>query len=170
MHSQDDRDHGYMREALRLAAIAGAAGDVPVGAVVVHGGEILGSGYNIREQHADPSGHAEIVALREACRYTKRWRLDGATLYVTLEPCTMCAGALVNARIARVVFGTSDPKSGAVRSLFQICDDPRLNHRLEVTSGILADPCAEILQQFFRAARARGPRALSTPIPLKGCA
>lgn len=148
-------DERYMEEALRIAEAAAAAGDVPVGAIVVLDGEIIGRGGNRREVDADPTGHAEVVALREACRTKGRWRVDGATLYVTLEPCPMCAGTLVNARVARLVYGASDPKAGAVRSLYQLCDDPRLNHRMSITSGVLADRCAEQLRSFFRAARAK---------------
>jgi tRNA(adenine34) deaminase len=148
-------DELYMREALRLADEAAARGDVPVGALVVLDGAIIGTGFNTREGEADPSGHAEIVALREACRATGRWRVDGATLYVTLEPCPMCAGALVNARVRRLVYGAEDPKAGAVRTLFRICDDERLNHRLEITPGVLAGPCAAVLTDFFAAIRAR---------------
>lgn len=149
----------YMRAALRLAEQAAARGDVPVGALVVLGGAVIGVGANTREAEADPTGHAEVVALREACRARRRWRVDGATLYVTLEPCPMCAGALVNARVARVVYGAADPKAGAVRSLYNLCDDPRLNHRMAVTAGVLQDDAATLLQTFFRSARrrARGP-------------
>ncbi len=144
-----------MREALRLARQAAARGDVPVGALVVREGVIVGTGFNTREREHDPSGHAEVVALREACRAARRWRVDGATLYVTLEPCPMCAGALVNARVARLVYGARDAKAGAVRSLYEICDDPRLNHRMEVVEGVLAEDCAQVLKDFFAAARAR---------------
>ena len=156
-----DTDLRYMREALRLAAAAAARGDVPVGALVVQDGRITGTGFNTREAQADPTGHAEVVALREACRSAGRWRLDGATLYVTLEPCPMCAGALVNARVARLVYGAADPKAGAARSLFSLCDDPRLNHRMQVHAGVLADECGALLSGFFRAARSRGHRHLS---------
>lgn len=149
----------YMRAALRVAEEAAARGDVPVGAVVVLDGAVIGVGGNTREAQADPTGHAEIVALREACRARRRWRVDGATLYVTLEPCPMCAGALVNARVARLVYGASDPKAGAVRSLFNLCDDPRLNHRMSIVPGVLQDASAALLQTFFRRARqrAKGP-------------
>ena len=156
MQTEDER---YMEEALRIAEAAAAAGDVPVGALVVLDGVILGRGGNRREVDADPTGHAEVVALREACKTQGRWRVDGATLYVTLEPCPMCAGTLVNARVARLVYGASDPKAGAVRSLYELCDDPRLNHRMEVMSGVLADRCADQLRAFFRAARAKTRRA-----------
>ena len=151
-------DLEYMRLALELAAQAAERGDVPVGALVVREGRILGTGFNTRERDHDPTGHAEVVAMREACRQARRWRLDGATLYVTLEPCPMCAGALVNTRIARLVYGAHDPKAGAVRSLYQLCEDPRLNHRLDVVGGILAPDCAALLKQFFKSARARARR------------
>lgn len=160
MLATTDLDLVYMREALRLAGTAAARGDVPVGAIVVMNGAITGVGFNTREAAADPTGHAEIVALREACRREGRWRVDGATLYVTLEPCPMCAGALVNARVARLVYGAADPKAGAARSLFSLCDDPRLNHRMEVVPGVLAGPCGEVLSRFFRDLR-RSPRDLS---------
>ncbi|TPV95894.1 MAG: nucleoside deaminase [Myxococcales bacterium FL481] len=145
-----------MGEALRVARRAGARGDVPVGAIVVRSDAIIGVGFNTRERDDDPSGHAEVVALRDACRQARRWRLDGATLFVTLEPCPMCAGALVNARVARLVYGATDPKGGAVTSLFEICDDPRLNHRLDVRGGVLASDCAALLRDFFAQARRRG--------------
>jgi tRNA(adenine34) deaminase len=148
-------DERYMGLALTLASDAAAAGDVPVGAVVVQGDTIVGVGTNRREQDADPTAHAEIVALREACRVANRWRVDGATLYVTLEPCPMCAGAIVNSRVRRLVYGASDPKAGAVRSLYRICDDPRLNHRLSITGGVREEECAAVLQSFFKDARAR---------------
>lgn len=145
----------YMRAALKVAAAAEALGDVPVGAIVVVDGRIVGVGHNRREIDADPTAHAEIVALREACRSSGRWRVDGATLYVTLEPCPMCAGAIVNARVGRLVYGAADPKAGAVSSLYEICTEPRLNHRLEVEGGVLAEESATLLRQFFAAARAR---------------
>ncbi|WP_346660458.1 tRNA adenosine(34) deaminase TadA [Nannocystis sp. ILAH1] len=153
--AQHALDLRYMRAALAIAEAAAAAGDVPVGALVVLDGVVLGTGGNTREQGADPTGHAEIVALREACAARRRWRVDGATLYVTLEPCPMCAGAIVNARVARLVYSAADPKAGAVRSLYNLCDDPRLNHRLAIVPGVLADSSAALLQAFFRRARAR---------------
>lgn len=159
MSQEAELDAVYMGEALRLAAAAAARGDVPVGALVVLGGAVIGAGFNTRESAADPTGHAEIVALREACRARSRWRVDGATLYVTLEPCPMCAGALVNARVARLVYGAADPKAGAARSLFNLCDDPRLNHRMRVTPDVRASECAALLQSFFQAARARARSA-----------
>lgn len=144
-----------MGYALARAELAAARGDVPVGAIVVQGGVVVGVGENRRELGADPTGHAEIVALRDACRSAGRWRIDGATLYVTLEPCPMCAGAIVNARVARLVWAADDPKAGAVQSLFRLCDDPRLNHRVALRGGVLAEPAAELLREFFRRARAR---------------
>lgn len=144
-----------MGYALSLAKAAADRGDVPVGAIVVRDGQIVGVGHNTREVEADPTGHAEIVALRDACRSAGRWRVDGATLYVTLEPCPMCAGAIVNSRVARLVYGADDPKAGAVRSLYEICSDPRLNHRVEVCPGVLAEPSAELLRDFFRRVRAK---------------
>jgi tRNA(adenine34) deaminase len=147
-------DAVLMRAALAEADAAGAAGDVPIGAVLVDGaGTIVGRGRNRREERHDPSAHAEIEALREASARLGRWRLDDLEMLVTLEPCLMCAGALVNARIRRVVYGCRDDKAGAVDSLFVIGRDPRLNHRFEVTSGVLADECAERLRAFFAARR-----------------
>jgi tRNA(adenine34) deaminase len=142
-------DEEAMRLALAEAESAAAADDVPVGAVVLRDGELLASAGNRREQDGDPTAHAEILALRAAAARAGTWRLDGATMVITLEPCPMCAGALVNARVARVVYGCDDPKAGAARTLFRICDDPRLNHRLEVVGGVLADECAAVLRRFF---------------------
>lgn len=159
----DARDEAFMREALRVAAQAERAGDVPVGAIVVDGDRIVGIGRNRRECDADPVAHAEIVALRDACRGRNRWRVDGATLYVTLEPCPMCAGAIVNSRVARLVYGAADPKAGAVRSLYNICDDPRLNHRLAIASGVLAAECGAVLSAFFQRARERRRSGTGAP-------
>jgi tRNA(adenine34) deaminase len=129
-------------------------GDVPVGAIVVDGaGNVIGTGRNRREIDRDPTGHAEIVAMRAAAQHLGTWRLHDATLVATLEPCVMCAGALVNARIARVVYGCDDPKAGALRSLYLLGQDPRLNHRYDVTHGVLAAECARILSEFFQALR-----------------
>ena len=139
-----------MREALALAAMAAGEDDVPVGAVVLDSaGTVIGTGRNTRERDADPSGHAEIVAMREAAAVTGEWRLEGCTLVVTLEPCTMCAGALVAARVERLVFGAFDEKAGAVGSLWDVVRDRRLNHRPEVVSGVLADESATLLRDFF---------------------
>ena len=144
----------WMELALAEADRAGAAGEVPVGCIIVdESGVELGRGGNVRETLQDPTAHAEIVALRAAAARLGSWRLSGATVYVTLEPCPMCAGALVNARVARLVYGCDDPKAGAVRTLYTLCEDPRLNHRLSVTPGILADDCAELLRAFFRERR-----------------
>jgi tRNA(adenine34) deaminase len=139
-----------MLEALAEANAAAAHGDVPIGAVVVHGGALVGRGHNRREVDQDPTAHAELLAMREAAASLGRWRLDGCTLYVTLEPCTMCAGALVLARIDRLVFGADDPKAGAVGALYDIPRDPRLNHLVEVVRGVEADDCGEVLRAFFR--------------------
>ena len=139
-----------MRLALTEAEAALATGDVPVGAVVLApGGEVIGVGRNLREATHDPTGHAEVVAMRAAAQARGGWRLDDCTLVVTLEPCTMCAGALVLARVARVVFGAWDPKAGAVGSLWDVVRDRRLNHRPEVVSGVLADECGRLLVDFF---------------------
>ena len=139
-----------MRQALDLAAMAAGEGDVPVGAVVVDAaGTVIGTGRNTRERDADPTGHAEIVAMRGAAAARGEWRLEGCTLVVTLEPCTMCAGALVAARIERLVFGAFDEKAGAVGSLWDVVRDRRLNHRPEVVSGVLADESAALLREFF---------------------
>lgn len=143
-------DEQSMRQALDLAAVAAGEGDVPVGAVVVDSaGTVIGTGRNTRERDADPTGHAEIVAMREAAAARGEWRLEGCTLVVTLEPCTMCAGALVAARVERLVFGAFDEKAGAVGSLWDVVRDRRLNHRPEVVSGVLADESAALLREFF---------------------
>lgn len=146
-----------MERALELARAAGEAGEVPVGAVVVtggqFGGQIVGAAANRREATGDPTAHAEILALREAAAALGTWRLAGATLVVTLEPCPMCAGAAVNARLGRVVFGTPDPKAGACGSLYNLCADPRLNHEMPVESGLLGPECAEVLSAWFAARR-----------------
>ena len=148
-------DEDWMTFALEEARAAAAAGDVPVGAIVVVEDKIVGRGRNRREVDRDPTAHAEVVALRDAAKALGQWRVEG-TLIVTQEPCPMCAGALVNARVARLVFGCLNPKAGAVTSLYQLVSDPRLNHRMEVTGGILAEKCADELRQFFAALR-RGP-------------
>ena len=146
----DSAYDGAMRLALTEAEAALATGDVPVGAVVLApGGDVIGRGRNLREATHDPTGHAEVVAMREAAQARGEWRLDDCTLVVTLEPCTMCAGALVLARVARVVFGAWDPKAGAVGSLWDVVRDRRLNHRPEVVSGVLADECGRLLVDFF---------------------
>ena len=143
-------DEFFMRAALKLAQQAAEAGEVPVGAVVVTDDGIVGQGANAPIERLDPTAHAEIVALREAAQAVGNYRLSGATLYVTLEPCVMCAGALVAARVGRVVFGTRDLRFGGVRSKFRLADSDLLNHRVEVTEGILAAECLALVQAFFR--------------------
>jgi tRNA(adenine34) deaminase len=145
-------DAEYMGEALACALRAAEAGDVPVGAVVVLDGQVIGRGWNRREADGDPTAHAEVIALREASRVTGNWRVE-ATIYVTQEPCPMCAGALVNARVRRLVYGCANPKAGAVRTLYEICTDSRLNHRIEVIAGIRSDECAALLSRFFERLR-----------------
>ncbi len=142
-----------MYAALEEARAAERAGEVPVGALLAQEGRIVARAGNRTLRDCDPTAHAEIVVLREAARILNNHRLVGATLYVTLEPCAMCAGALVQARIARLVYGAEDPRAGAVRTLFRIADHPQLNHRVEITSGVLADECAALLQAFFAARR-----------------
>lgn len=147
-----------MELAIDEARLAAAHDDVPIGAVVVRHGEVVTAGHNRREIDTDPTAHAEILALRQAARTLGRWRLDDCTLYVTLEPCSMCAGALVLARLGTLVFGADDPKAGAVGALWDIPRDPRLNHRVEVVRGVEAAPCGELLREFFRRRRRSGPR------------
>lgn len=151
-------DEMAMRRALELARRAGEAGDVPVGAVVVLDGRIVGQGFNRPIRAVDPTAHAEVVALRSAAVQMGNYRLTGATLYVTIEPCTMCAGALVHARVARLVFGAREPKAGAVVSTARLLEHPSLNHRVDVEEGLLADEAATLLRAFFAARRvvARG--------------
>jgi tRNA(adenine34) deaminase len=148
-------DEQYMRKALELAREAFQRGEIPIGAVLVCEDQILAQDHNRCEERQDATAHAEILVLREAGRLLGSWRLLGATLYVTLEPCCMCAGALVQARIARLVYGARDPKGGAAGSLYDIPRDRRLNHRLEVKEGVLEQESASLLQQFFRARRAK---------------
>jgi tRNA(adenine34) deaminase len=148
-------DDHWMGAALEEARAAAASGDVPVGAVVVIGERIVARGRNRRELDRDPTAHAEVIALREAAASLGQWRVEG-TLVVTQEPCPMCAGALVNARVARLVYGCPNPKAGAVTTLYQIVSDPRLNHRVAITAGVRADECAAVLQEFFAELR-RGP-------------
>lgn len=144
------RDELWMEEALREAVRAEAHGEVPVGAVVVHEGTIIGRGSNRNLLDTDPTAHAEIVALREAGRALGNHRLAGCTIYVTIEPCAMCAGAMIHARLDRLVYGADDVKAGAVKSVMQIVNHPKVNHRMEVTGGVLAGRCQEMVQAFFR--------------------
>lgn len=148
-----DTDQRFMNSAITQAMIAENNGDVPVGAVITHENQIIAKGYNQRHQLNDPTAHAEIIALTAAAEYIGNWRLDGCTIYVTLEPCPMCAGALVLARMDRCVFGCRDPKAGACGSLYNIIQDERLNHRVEITEGVLADDCAALLTEFFAGKR-----------------
>ena len=156
-----DEDALGMCLALGEAAQAAMRGEVPVGAVVMADGQVLGVGSNRREGDADPTAHAEILALRQAARRVGNWRLCDTTLYVTQEPCPMCAGALVNARVTRLVYGCRNPKAGAVRTLYQILEDPRLNHRVTVREGVLAEQCAALLKRFFESLRT--PQAMRKP-------
>ncbi len=146
-------DLRFMRLALEEADAAANDGEVPIGAVVVCDGQVVSCAHNRREQDADPAAHAEFLAMEEAARALGRWRLSGCTVYVTLEPCLMCAGLMVNARVDRCVYGAPDPKGGALGTLFDVSRDARLNHAFEVTSGVLADEAAERLRSFFRAQR-----------------
>ena len=149
-----------MRLALAEAEAAMRAGEVPIGCVIVHEptGRVIGRGHNRREVDADPTAHAEIVAMRQAARELGHWRFIDCALVVTLEPCPMCAGSIVNARVPRLIYGCADPKAGAVRTLYRICEDDRLNHRVVVEEGVLAAECAEILREFFRQQRALGKK------------
>ena len=152
-------DERWMRVALDEADAAASKGEVPVGcAIVSKTGELLATGHNLRETDEDPTAHAEVVAIRSAAQKLGTWRLEDTTLYVTLEPCVMCAGAMVNARVGRVVYGAADPKAGACHTLFTIGTDTRLNHRFPVVSGVLAEQCADRLRRFFAALRARGKK------------
>ena len=151
-------DERWMREAIAEARLAEGKEEVPVGAVIVHDGEVIGRGHNERELSQDPTTHAEMIAIRQAAKALGSWRLIDTTLYVTLEPCPMCAGALVNARVPRVVWGCNDPKAGATETLYTIGSDPRLNHRFECVPGILGDECSALLTGFFAAIRTKnGP-------------
>lgn len=151
-------DDHFMRIALQEAEQAFSEDEVPIGAVIVCGDRLVASAHNQREQLSDPTAHAEIIAITQAATALGDWRLEGCTLYVTLEPCPMCAGAILQARIPRVVYGATDAKAGAVHSLFHLLSDSRLNHRAEVVPGVLARPCGEILSQFFRIQRSMGKK------------
>lgn len=151
--SATEQDEYWMRQALGLAEKAASRDEVPVGAILVQDGKILASGYNLRETLHTPLGHAEMLSLQRASKKLGAWRLVNTTLYVTLEPCLMCAGAIIQARVPRLVYGTRDPKGGAVHSLYQVCQDSRLNHQLEITEGVLAEKCSQILKDFFKKKR-----------------
>jgi tRNA(adenine34) deaminase len=150
-----EEDERWMRLALEEARAAEALGEVPVGAVVVKGGEVVARGHNLTHTLQDPTTHAEMVAIRRAAEATGHWRLLDCTLYVTLEPCTMCSGAIVLSRIPRLVYGAPDPKAGMCGSLQNLVQDPRLNHRVELVPGVLAEECGELLRAFFRARRGK---------------
>jgi tRNA(adenine34) deaminase len=152
--SWSDDDQRFMREALAEAQVAATVNEVPVGAVVVKGGEIIGRGLNRPVQDSDPTAHAEVVAIRAAAAREKNYRLNGTTVYVTLEPCAMCLGAMLNARVSRVVFGAYDPKAGAAGSVVDLTDNRKLNHQLEVNGGLFEDKCGALLQKFFASRRA----------------
>jgi tRNA(adenine34) deaminase len=148
----------YMKLALEEAEAAFGEEEAPVGAVIVHQGRVIGRAHNQREQLHDPTAHAEMIAITQAAEALQSWRLDDCTLYVTLEPCPMCAGAILQARIPVVVYGATDPKAGAVHTLFKLLDDPRLNHRCLTTSGVLMEPCGRILTRFFQQQRQLGKK------------
>jgi tRNA(adenine34) deaminase len=154
--AETDDDRRWMKEALRESCKARDADEVPVGCVVVHEGRPIGRAHNQRETLHDPTAHAEMIAITQAAEALGTWRLHGCTLYVTLEPCLMCAGAMVLARIERLVYGAVDPKAGAVESVFRVLEERRLNHRVAVAGGVLAEPCGELLSQFFRGKRGTG--------------
>lgn len=151
MHEVDEK---WMRQAIEMARDAAEIGEVPVGAIIIDSiGGVLAAASNLTIKNTDPTAHAEILALRIAAAHVGNYRLTGTTVYSTIEPCAMCAGALVNARVARLVYGAADERFGAVESKFRICDSPDLNHRIEITSGVLADECRRLMQEFFQARR-----------------
>jgi len=166
----ETHDIAYMKLALSAARQGASKGEVPVGAVIVAAGEIVGTSYNRREERQNPLGHAEIIAIEEASSRLGSWRLDTCDIYVTLEPCLMCTGAILQARMRRLVFGCLDPKAGAVESLYRLCEDQRLNHQMPVTSGVLAQESAAALADFFTCLRAqkRQSKAERWPSPVEG--
>ena len=155
-------DNYWMDKALALAGRAADMGEVPIGAVLVKDGKVIGRGFNRRETSKDPSSHAEMIAIRQAARRLDAWRLTGTTLYVTLEPCPMCMGAIILARVERLVFGSFDPKAGAAGSLYNLADDPRFNHRVEVTSGVRLEECSDLLSGFFKELRRQKKESRTT--------
>ena len=164
-------DVTYMTLAFAAARQAAEHGEVPVGAVIVSGGKVVGTGYNCREQKQDPHGHAEMIAINAAARHLRRWRLEECDIFVTLEPCVMCTGAILQARMRRLVFGCLDPKAGAVESLYRLCEDQRLNHQLPVTGGVLAQESAALLAEFFsqlRIKKRHAQKAERWPSPVEG--
>lgn len=162
-----ERDLRMMRRALDLARKSADADEVPVGAVLYRGEEIIAESHNLREAVHDPTGHAEIMVIRRAAAAMKTWRLSDCTLAVTLEPCPMCAGAIVQARVGRLIYGASDPKAGAVHTLYNLCSDRRLNHSVEIISGVLADEAGELLKTFFRRRRAENKADQEQPRPIR---
>ena len=158
----DEQDQVFMREALVEAGRAEALAEVPIGAVVVQAGEIVGRGYNLRETEQDPTAHAEMIAIRQAADRLGSWRLLDCTLYVTLEPCVMCMGAIILARIPRLVYACRDPKAGAAGSIYNLASDRRFNHNIEVTEGVMAEKCTEILSGFFKSLREKKKAAKRT--------
>ena len=170
MHPPDDADHRFRLEAIAEARLAEAKGEVPVGCVIVIDDRVVGRGHNLRETTQDPTAHAEMIAMREAAAAVGSWRLEGATCYVTLEPCPMCAGALVNARMARVVYGADDPKAGATTTLYTIGTDARLNHRFVLVPNVLGPECGALLSDFFGRIRAARRAARATPPETPGAA
>lgn len=151
--NEQSRDEYFMTEALKEGKKAYTLGEIPIGAILVHNGEIISRHHNRRELDQDATAHAEVLVIREACALLKRWRLTGCTLYVTIEPCPMCAGAIINSRIDRVVYGASDYKGGAVESLFNVLSHPGLNHEPQLQAGILSDECAQLMKDFFKERR-----------------
>ncbi|MBS0209688.1 MAG: nucleoside deaminase [Planctomycetes bacterium] len=152
------RHEDFMAQAIAQAKRAATEQEVPVGAVIVHGGQVIAAAYNQRETLRDPTAHAEMIAITQAASGLNDWRLEDCLLYVTLEPCPMCAGAIIQARIPWVIYGATDPKAGAVQSLYKLLNDPRLNHRCQVVGGVMAEACGELLTQFFRQQRAMGKK------------
>ncbi|HBF38626.1 MAG TPA: tRNA-specific adenosine deaminase [Firmicutes bacterium] len=153
MEQQNEADQEFIREALIEADKAARIGEVPIGALIVIEGKVIARAHNLKETTCDPTAHAEILAIRTAAQFQQGWRLSGATLYTTLEPCPMCAGAMLLARIERLVYGASDPKAGSAGTLMNIVQDERFNHKVEITAGILASECGNILKEFFRERR-----------------
>lgn len=153
-----DWDQMFMRKAYGLAEQAMEEDEVPVGAIIAHDGKVIGAGWNQREALSDPTAHAEMIAITQAASALSSWRLENCTMYVTLEPCPMCSGAILQSRMPRLVYGAPDPKSGAVDSLYRLLDDPRLNHRSEVTAGVMATECGAILSHFFQQKRLQGKK------------
>ena len=161
----DEKDYRYMQMAIDEAMKARALGEVPIGAIIVHNDKVIARAHNLRETTQNAVTHAELSAIQDACREIGSWRLEETTLYVTLEPCPMCAGGILQSRIPRVVYGARDPKGGCVDSLYTLLNDPRFNHECEVTEGILGDECGEILTHFFREIRARKKKAKKEASP-----